>query len=278
MKFMSRKPVLMAALCLGVGILFVLFGNMHLAAADDQSAVNKEAAEEVDAAEVEEHSNPQGTSTIAVEGEGRIEVEPEIAYLTLGVETTDEDPQTAQEENSEVMEEVVAALVNLGIAEDDIRSGHFSIRQQRVRDEDEAPEYRVRNQLEVTVRELENVGSVLSGGVAAGVNRVPGMEFGLAPEDEEAHQMEALDKALEHTETKAQRIADFYDRELGPAKQVDEGDVSYSRVAMDMEMPEVAVEDMPREEAEALYEREAIPADPEMISFEASVDVIYLFD
>lgn len=268
---------------LGVLTVFALGSEAEHAAAESEPSELPlddavEAAEAAEVAEAGENNAGGSNSTVAVEGEGQVEVEPEIAYLTLGVETSDEDPRTAQEENTEIMENVVAALKGLGIAEEDIRSGHYSIHQRPARDEEEPPEYRVRNQLEVTVRDLDEVGPALSVAVEEGVNHIPGLEFGLDPETEETYKLEALELALAHAETKAERIADFYPQSLGPVRQVNETDVSFQRMQMDMDMPREVAEEMERADMEAAYGMEAMPADPEKLSFEASVDVIYYLD
>ncbi|WP_331446057.1 SIMPL domain-containing protein [Natranaerobius thermophilus] len=212
-------------------------------------------------------------SLIGVSGEGEVKVEPEVAYVTLGVETSSPDPQKAQAENSDIMEDVVETLRDQGIAEEDIRIGHYSIGQQYVRpDEEEEPDYQVANHIDITVHDLDNVGSVLEASVNQGVNNIRSLEFGVL--DEEEYKMKALDNALENAEQKADRIASFYDKSLDDIKQVLESDTSLGRMQMDMDM-EYTVSEEALEMSDDVYGTAGLDAQPGEVTFEADVDVIY---
>ncbi len=222
------------------------------------------------AMESDEVVYPEGdTSIVTVRGEGTVEVEPDLAYLTLGVETSSEDVSEAQDENSEKMEAVVDTLHDMGLDEQDIRVGHYSIGQQYVHpEEDVEPEYEVTNQIDITVTDLDQVGPVLEASVEEGVNNVMSLEYGV--EDEEEFELEALDKAMKNAETKANRIAEFQGKSLGEARQVNEGGTSIGYTEMDLSV----TDDVEQAEMEA-YDRAGLAAEPGEVTFEADVDVLY---
>ena len=244
---------------IGLSLVIVAFFYAVPAEAEDQVGEHQEGM-----------VDPEGeTSVVAVSGDGELKVEPNVAYLTLGVETLSEDPRAAQEENSETIQKVVAGIEGLGVDSDDIRAGHYRINQRHHRPEDqEEPEYQVTNMLEITVRDLDDVGRVLETSVDSGVNSISSVQFGVL--DEADYKLEALEKALENAEQKGERIADFYGKSLGEARQISEKGTSLTMMEMDYRVDQV-------EEAEAMGAggRDAMPADPDKISFTAKVDVMY---
>ncbi|OWZ84425.1 SIMPL domain-containing protein [Natranaerobius trueperi] len=211
------------------------------------------------------------TSIVTVKGEGIVEVEPDLAYLTLGVETSSESVRNAQEENIDKMELVVDTLHDIGLDEQDIKVGQYSIGQQYVHPEDdEDPEYEVSNQIDVTVTDLEQVGPILEAGVEKGVNNVISLEYGV--ESEKEYELKALDKAMEKAKNKAKRIAAFYKKSLGDARQVNEGSTSIGYTEIDFSSDRsVALEEA---EMDA-YGTAGLAAEPGEVTFDASVDVLY---
>src|SRR5688500_6559383 len=65
--------------------------------------------------------------TISVTGEGTAYANPDIAYLSMGVEITDADVTTAVNLANERVEAIRAALEAAGIAAGDVRTENFFI-------------------------------------------------------------------------------------------------------------------------------------------------------
>ncbi|MBI4538758.1 MAG: SIMPL domain-containing protein, partial [Gemmatimonadetes bacterium] len=74
--------------------------------------------------------------------------------------------------------------------------------------------YRAVNQVTATTRDLDSVGKLIDAGLAAGANRVAGIEFALA--NAAPHREQALRQAVEKARREASAIADALGVPLGP--------------------------------------------------------------
>ncbi|NIV31059.1 MAG: DUF541 domain-containing protein, partial [Anaerolineae bacterium] len=66
--------------------------------------------------------------TITVVGQGSVSVEPDIATVSLGVETSGGTIGEAVAENQDIMESILSALEEVGIDSKDIQTMNYSIR------------------------------------------------------------------------------------------------------------------------------------------------------
>jgi len=151
--------------------------------------------------------------TITVVGSGTASGAPDVAEVTLGIESRDPSVQVAAEANAEAMSGIIAALKSLGIAEKDIQTANYSIYTERKpmdeRELTEAAEvtYVVSNQVRVKVRDLSKLSDVLDEAVIAGANSVYGIGFTV--DDPSALEAEARAKAVEDAGKRAQSLADL---------------------------------------------------------------------
>ncbi|MCL2177004.1 MAG: SIMPL domain-containing protein [Firmicutes bacterium] len=139
---------------------------------------------------------------ITVTGVGSISVKPDVATISLSVETESKSIEVAQTENSEIAQRLVEVLKGQGISESDITTSWFNIFPlhdynfgRRVLG------YRVSNQLNVRVRDISAVGKVIDLATKAGANIVSGIQFGL--EDNSPAYNEALTRAVYSAKQKA---------------------------------------------------------------------------
>ena len=165
--------------------------------------------------------------TISVSGSGTVYGEPDVALLELGVDITDEDLNAASTEANETMRRMMEALLGAGVAEEDIRTLSFNIWREQPYDprassssEPAAPVYRVRNVVQVTVREVERAGEILSRAVDAGANVVDGVQYTFS--DTDALERRARELAFGDAQSKAQQLASLAGATLGPVKYASE--------------------------------------------------------
>ena len=156
---------------------------------------------------------------IVVQGVGEVRARPNIARLTLGVQTQDKDAQRAAQANATRTTALIAALRGAGVAEADIQTAGFSISPQydyRPRPVDGAPEpaqpqqpiltgYQVNNEVRVVVRQLANASRVLDAAIRAGANTAGGVAFDL--DDRSASRDEALRRAVADATRKSSVLA-----------------------------------------------------------------------
>ena len=162
--------------------------------------------------------------TVTVVGEGKVSIEPDTARATIGVEVLRPSVQEASADNSEVISNVLAALQAQGIAEEDIQTSGFTIFAERYGPEGPLPEdqvnYRVSNNVNVVIRDLESVGTVLDAAVEAGANNIYGIEFSL--EDQSAAESAARAQAVEDALAKAEELAGLTGVAVGSVVSISE--------------------------------------------------------
>lgn len=158
------------------------------------------------------------TNSVTVSGFGQAYGSPDVAYVNLGVQTSNEDVVTAFNEANETMERLINALVEFGIERRDLQTTGLYMYTDTPFDPasgqpSETPIYRVTNSLSITVRNVDQVGEVISTGVNAGANTINGLTFGLA--DPSALEQEARTAAVANARERAQQLAELMGVTLG---------------------------------------------------------------
>lgn len=159
---------------------------------------------------------PEAQNAISVSGEGKVSAEPDMAEIIIGVESRAPTAKEAASQNSEDMNEVMAVLEGMGIAEEDIQTVDYSIRVEMDYRGDEGPKvvgYVVDNAVRVKVRDLDLVGDLLDQATEAGANNIYGITFTV--EDPRPFQEQAREMAVAEARRKAGQLAEAADVRLG---------------------------------------------------------------
>ena len=162
-------------------------------------------------------------STITVIGEGTVKIEPDTAQATVGVEIVGPTVKEASAEADVVMNAVFQALEGQGVAEKDMQTSNFSVWTDQTYKPDGSPgevAYRVSNQVNVTIRDLDKVGDILDAAMEVGANSIYGVSFSLS--DPEEVESEARAKAVDDARAKAQELAQLTNLHLGMVVSVSE--------------------------------------------------------
>jgi len=145
--------------------------------------------------------------SINVSGMGRVKVEPDVADVQLGVTKQGVGAKAASSEAATAMDAVIQALLEAGIAEADIQTTNLSLNP--VYDWDDNPPnivgWEASNLVNVTVRDVSQVGAVVDAATAAGATNVNGITFRL--EDSTEAEVTARNEAVADAEAKAQQLA-----------------------------------------------------------------------
>ena len=169
------------------------------------------------------------TQTITVVGQGKASVKPDIARVSIGIETMAEMVGEAVAENEAQMQAILDALTAAGIADKDIQTSNYSVYFERYPEpyprsvgegEQAKPQYRVSNMVTVTIRDLDSVGDVLDAVIEAGANNIWGVSFTV--EDPSEAQAEARADAVANARERAEALAELSGVELGPVMAVSE--------------------------------------------------------
>ena len=115
------------------------------------------------------------TNTVSFSGEGKVVAKPDIAIVSATILTQASNHKTAQEENTKKSNAVSNFLKEQGVNEKDFKTTGYNIYPQYTYPpyggQGSITGYQVTQSYEVKVRDLDKIGSILSGVVTAGANQ-----------------------------------------------------------------------------------------------------------
>ena len=166
----------------------------------------------------------QPAPSLNLSASGEVKLAPDMATLTFGVVTEAASAAEAMQLNARRMTEVSAALRRAGIAERDIQTAGLNLSAQYDYVQNEPPRlrgYQASNRVTVIVRDLARTGQVADAVVAAGVNQIDGVSFGL--QDPSAAEDQARRLAVRALQAKAALYAEALGVRLGGIRSLTEG-------------------------------------------------------
>ncbi len=175
---------------------------------------------------------PTGTDNsasnqVTAAGIGKVSVEPDIAYLTLGYECKDKDAAKASSDNAAKMDAIIKAIKAENIKEEDIKTTSYNI--DPIYDYSGSRRifegYQVTHYIQVTIKDLKKAATILDNSVQAGANLVSSIQFDVA--DRGKAYQNALDAAVKDAKLKAETMTKAADI-TGALKLTEVVEVSYS--------------------------------------------------
>ncbi|SEQ99242.1 SIMPL domain-containing protein [Thalassovita taeanensis] len=161
---------------------------------------------------------------ISVTGEGRVDLAPDMAVITLGVTQQDRSAQIAMDRTSQASAAVLARLTELGLAPRDVQTSDLSLYPQQDHSGSGPAKitgFVASNTIRIRVRDLDQLGALLGAVLEDGANRFEGLAFTLQnprPSQDEARKLAVAD-ALR----KAALLAGAAGVELGEVLSISEG-------------------------------------------------------
>ncbi|MFW0967876.1 MAG: SIMPL domain-containing protein [Thermacetogeniaceae bacterium] len=200
----NARIIAVIAICIVGGLLLgvVLTGSPQPAVADSKQA--------------------QITAT----GTAIVKTTPDLARINIGVLTTATTAQKAQEENTALTNKVIEALAKEGIKKEQIETNSYSLWPEYSypkRDENKPPTisgYRCSNTLTITIYDINKVGKIIDTASAAGANKLGNIQF--QKKDIGPQQREAIQKACQEAQLKAEAMASGLNVKLGSIASVEE--------------------------------------------------------
>jgi uncharacterized protein YggE len=178
-------------------------------------------------------------SKISVSGTGSATSTPDMAMITLGVQSQAKTARKALSENNTAMAKVLAALKGEDIADKDLQTSNFHIRPQyqhfkRTSENKNKPPkivgYIVGNQLSVRIRDLSKLGKIIDLTITLGVNSGGNIRF--MSENPGPIITQARQKAVENAIEKAKVLASAAGVGLGKIISISESNHRPRPVAM----------------------------------------------
>jgi len=201
---------------------------------------------------------------ISVSGTGSVSARPDVAVVSIGVQTQSEEAAAALSQNSGRMQALIDALKKGGVAAGDIQTQFLNLRprysQPQSRQANGGPVlvgYAAINTVVVRVRKLDTLGSLLDTAVGVGGNRIDSVSFEISNSAEFLRQ--ARDAAWQSAEAKAKQLAALADTDLGPVLSISESSRTPYPVTRGMAM-----------------EAAAVPVEPGSQSIEVTLDVTWM--
>jgi uncharacterized protein YggE len=163
--------------------------------------------------------------TLNASGEGKVYLVPDIAYINIGVHSEAATVAEALKENNAQAQAIQKALTDMGVDAKDIQTSAFNVYPQQQpnpkpgsTDTTPVTVYVVDNTVNVTVRDLQKLGSLLDSVVSSGANNINGVQFDVANKD--AAMTEARKQAIQDAKNQAQEIAADAGVVLGPIQSL----------------------------------------------------------
>lgn len=155
-------------------------------------------------------------NVITVNGKGEMMVDPDVAYVSIGVQTQAATANEAQVANAQAFAKLEKVLYETyKIAKKDVKTTGFQVQPEYQYGENVKPKitgYIADHTVQVTYRELAKLGELLDAVSKAGVNRVNNIQFSTEKGDE--YTLQILDKAMANAEAKAKRLAKYSGKEI----------------------------------------------------------------
>jgi len=166
--------------------------------------------------------------TITVTGQGQAVAEPDMAVISIGVQTQGQTAGEALRQNSTAMAATIKKLKSLGIAERDIQTSGLSVNPrydyERNRTNPQIIGFNASNNLTVRLRDLDKAGKVIDQAVQSGANSLGGIAFTFA--DPKPLYEAARNDAVATARANAQLLTDAAGVKLGQVLTIQDGYVS----------------------------------------------------
>jgi uncharacterized protein YggE len=162
--------------------------------------------------------------TVTVTAQGKTTATPNLAELSFSVVSQGQDPQSLESDNDTQMNSVMQFLSQQGIATSDIQTLAYDLEPNYQYPKDSTQGtiagYTLTQTVQVKVRDLTNVASVLGGLPPLGVNQIGSVNFTF--DDETSFLAAARADAMTNAQQEAEQMAQGFGATLGPIVNVNE--------------------------------------------------------
>ena len=203
--------------------------------------------------------------TITVSGQGEALAAPDMAIVTIGVQSDGETAAAALRANSAAMAATIDKLKSMDIEARDIQTSGLNVNPRydykKDRSDPEVIGFRAHNSVRVRLRDLDKAGAVIDEAVSSGASSLGGISFSFA--DPQPLYDEARRDAVADAMARAALLADAAGVELGPIVTIQDGVVASPR-------PLLGAMNIRMEAADS-----AVPMEAGESSIRANVTLIY---
>jgi len=206
--------------------------------------------------------------TITVTGTAEMQAPPDRAVVEVSVEATGDTAASVRDQLSTDSERLTQALREFGLSDDQITTGRFAIREERVpprRPESETPDepaYVGTHSFTLDIDDVDSTGDVIDAAIDGGADSVDRIEYTLSEATRNSLREDALQSAVDNARTEADVLAERVDSGIVDIQAVNSagGGISPSYARFDQE---------------AMADNASTELRPDDVTVSATVDVTY---
>ena len=183
---------------------------------------------------------PDEEHTIVVTGNGEVIAKPDFATIRVGVTVTGDTAESASALCKERLQTIHDAALTFEMQRTDIATSGIEIEARRKEGSDEIVDYQAKDTITVIVRDVDNVGSILTTMIDAGASETYAVSYSLT-EASTAYRA-ALTAAMQDAQEKAGVLAESAGVRIQSVVRVEEQPYDESKlVGVDFESSAIAV-------------------------------------
>jgi uncharacterized protein YggE len=181
------------------------------------------------------------TPVVVTSGTAAISRAPDVAYVSVAVQTSAKTPREAQRQNADLMSAVVKRLGELAVPPDARQTSSLGLDQEydTVNGRRVSRGFVARNSLEVRIDDVSKAGEIADAAVQAGATSIEGIRFDL--KNRSSLEREALRLAVADARARAEAAAAGAGRTLDRILRIEDGPHAVPRPMMAARMEAATV-------------------------------------
>jgi len=172
-----------------------------------------------------------GSNTVSVDGTSNIKATPDLVSVYFNAQTRGNTSKEANDNNAEMVDEILTALIKQGFERKDIQTESFNIYEdiQWINNKQVSKGYIATQQLkiELATNEASKIGDVIDAGVDAGAT-LNYINFELSTAKQNEYKAQALKEASEDATIKAEAIASGLGKKVGKLVSISTSNFNYN--------------------------------------------------
>ncbi len=166
-------------------------------------------------------------TTVTTTGSSETKIMPDLAVVYLNIQSINTSAQDAKDEVNTVTDNVMTALVKLGLSRDDIETEQFSIYPNYDwNNGQKITGYTATQSLKISITDFQNVGKYVDAGVNNGA-LVSYINFELSQKEQNKLKAQQLAEATQDARAKADAIAEGLGKKVSGVESVQTNDYNY---------------------------------------------------
>ncbi len=182
-------------------------------------------------------AGPGGDGTITVSGHGTVQVIPDIAVISTGVQAQAATAGEAMDTVGAASQRLIDTLKGVGLADEDIQTSGLGLYPTYGRDASEITGYQASTNVTAKIRDVDSVSGVLDAlkGLVGEQLTLSGISFSY--DEPETVMADARAAAVDNARARAEQYADAAGVELGPIVRIIESSVPTDVFRQEAAMP-----------------------------------------